>query len=82
VTSSDRPRDPQGKAALFSGQQRHDGRFIIECSGCGSHTRVGTTRLVGLALPINFTNPFRYHHTWLKCPACDERRWVRIKVFG
>lgn len=79
---SRRAFDPQGKAALFSREPRRDGPFFIECSGCGSHSRVGPLRLVGLALPLNFTNPLRYHHTWLRCPACRRRRWVRIKVFG
>lgn len=77
----ERPFDPQGKVALFSGTRRSDGPFLIECSGCGGVTRVDLIQLVRLAFPINFTIPLRYHHTWLRCPACDKRRWVRIKRF-
>ena len=81
-TTVNRERDAQGKAALFSNQPRHDGPMLIECSSCHAHTRVGVARLLTLALPVNVTIPFRYHHTWLKCPACGKRTWVRIKAMG
>lgn len=77
-----RPPDPQGKVALFSGQPRSDGAFQLECGACGSHTRVGLPRLLQLALPVSFSVPFRYHHTWMKCPACERRAWIRIRPFG
>lgn len=79
---SKRPLDPQGKAALFSGTPRADGSFVVECSGCGGVTRMGLLALVRQAFPANFTLPLRYHHTWLRCPACGRYRWVRIKRFG
>ncbi|MCA1839267.1 MAG: hypothetical protein ABR507_03590 [Actinomycetota bacterium] len=74
--------DAQGKAALFSKESRHDGSLLIECSTCGAHTRVTPAKLLVLALPVNLTIPFKYHHTWLKCPACLTRTWVRIKAIG
>lgn len=77
-----RPVDPHGKTSLFSGEPRMDGPFLLECSGCGRNSRVTAGRLLRLALPLNMTIPFRYHHTWMKCPACEERRWVRIRAFG
>lgn len=73
--------DPRGKAALFSKTSRSDGSFLIECSDCREVTRVGLLHLLRLALPVNITIPLRYHHTWLRCPACGQRRWVRIKRF-
>jgi len=79
---SGRARDPQGKVALFSGAPRRDGPFIVECSGCGSHTRIGLRGLALHALPMNFTIPLKYHHTWMRCPACGNLRWVRIRKFG
>ena len=78
---STKATDPQGKSALFSGEPRLDGRFILECSGCGRASRVGARKILQLALPVNLTIPFRYHHTWMKCPACEERTWVRIRAF-
>lgn len=72
--------DPMGRAALFSGKPREEGPFTIECAGCRAHSRIRLSRLIRIALPINFTNPLRYHHTWLKCPACDKRNWVRIRT--
>lgn len=71
-------RDPQGKEALFSGAPRKDGPFLVECSGCQTLTRVGLLSLARAALPVQLTIPLKYHHTWLRCPACEQRRWVRI----
>lgn len=79
MTASERRFDPEGKAALFSQQPPSEGFLRLECSSCSSHTRVGVVELVGLALPLSFTNPFRYHHTLLRCPACGTRTWVRIR---
>ncbi len=75
-----RALDTEGKAALFSGRPRHEGPFRIECSGCGNHSQVSASGLLKLALPFNFTVPLKYHHTWLKCPACRHRRWVKINL--
>lgn len=74
--------DPQGKTALFSDASRADGPFIVECSRCQAVTRVGIGRLARLAFPVNFTLPLKYHHTWMRCPACANRAWLRIRKFG
>lgn len=81
MTPAGRPIDPLGKAALFSGQQRPEGPLTVECSGCGSHCRVTVGRVLRLAFPVTFTMPLRYHHTWMRCPACGKRNWVRIRAF-
>ncbi len=72
--------DPDGKAALFSSAPRRAGRFKIQCSSCHDESHVGMSRMVKLAFPINFTLPFKYHHTWLRCPSCGQRTWVRIRT--
>jgi hypothetical protein len=74
--------DPQGKAALFSGQARDDGPLVVECSGCTQTTRVGFARLARLAFPIAPTNPLRYYHTWMRCPSCNRRNWVKVRMFS
>lgn len=74
-----RKPDPQGKAALFSGGMPPEGIFRLECEQCGETSRVGLAKLVRLAIPLNLTNPFRYHHTWMRCPACGSRSWLRIR---
>lgn len=71
-------RDPQGKVALFSGARRSDGPVAIDCSACGVETRVGIVHLARLATP-SFTIPLKYHHTWMLCPACSRRTWVRLR---
>jgi hypothetical protein len=68
-----------GKAALFSGVSHEGGPFELTCSGCASRTRVSIGRLARLALPISFTIPIKHHHTWMRCPACGQRRWIRVR---
>ena len=78
---SEKQFDPQGKAALYSNAARPEGRFSLECSSCNANSKVGLAKLGLLQLPVSFTIPFRYHHTWMRCPACSQRTWMRVKVF-
>ncbi len=78
--SSKRKFDAQGKAALFSGSEPPRGPVTIECSTCDASTQVGITELARNALPLNFTIPLRYYHTWMRCPACKNRTWVHLKL--
>lgn len=77
-----RPPDPQGKAVLFSGEPRSDGPFLLECARCGRNSKVGLMKILRSAMPLSITLPFRYHHTWMLCPACQHRGWVRIRPFS
>ena len=76
----DRPaRDPMGKAALFS-DARRPGTVLIECSACGSSTRISYVAFAAASLPFSVWLPplpairFNRH---LTCPACAQRTWVR-----
>lgn len=74
-----RERDPMGKAALFS-QNSPDqgalGRLGLECSRCGRETPTSLRDALGLLLPFTLTLPKRFH-TFMTCPACGRRTWVR-----
>jgi uncharacterized protein with PIN domain len=71
--------------ALFSSGEVEpppaDGGFTIECSSCLSETRVGAADLARAALPLSFHLPFvRRFHSFMRCPACGRRAWVRVRI--
>lgn len=74
-----RERDPLGKAALFS-QNTPDqgslGRLAVECSICEREAPVKLRDLPRLLFPFTLTVPRRFH-TYMTCPSCGRRTWVR-----
>ena len=71
--------EPAGKHALYSVTEKRPLTCTIECSSCREETRVSYLELAALLFPINVHVPFlRYHHSWMKCPACGRRTWVRV----
>jgi hypothetical protein len=76
-------RDPElGKRALYSATERRPLTCTVECSRCREETRVGYLELAALLFPVHFHLPpfLRYHHSWLRCPSCGHRTWVRIHL--
>lgn len=75
--------DHEGKRALFSAadQPAATGGVTIECSSCGARSVVSARQAVRLALP-SFHLPLirRQHGSWMRCPACRRRTWVRLDV--
>ncbi len=70
---------PPGKHALFSATERRPYTCTVECSSCRDETRVNYLELAALAFPVHFHVPLlRYHHSWLRCPSCGNRTWVRL----
>jgi ribosomal protein L37E len=76
-----RPADPQGRRSLYSiaEQPPPAGAITVACSRCGE-TSVATPRqVVGLALPsLHLPLLRREHPSWMRCPACGQRAWVRL----
>ena len=72
---------PAGKHALYTATERRPRTCTIECSSCREETRVSYVELAALLFPIHFHVPLmRYHHSWMRCPACGRRTWVRIHL--
>lgn len=74
-------KDPLGKAALFSSTTEHRPVFGVvglDCSICKRETAVRFRDLPGLLFPLPVTLP-RRHHTWMKCPSCGRRTWMRAR---
>lgn len=77
------PVDVQGKAALFSDSTAVPslGSVAITCSRCHSATVVSYARAVRLSLPsLHLPVVRREYPSWMRCPACQERHWVRIRL--
>lgn len=76
-----RPQDPQGRRSLYSvaEQPPATGAVTVACSDCGE-TSVATPRqVIGLALPsLHLPLLKRGHPSWMRCPACGRRAWVRL----
>lgn len=68
----------EGKESLYSTGPPQAGSVVVECSGCSVRTRISLTdlalRLVGLSAWI----PGRRNGHWMRCPACERRRWCSI----
>lgn len=76
-------RDPQGKRAIFSTdvQQAAFGTASVECSSCHQTTAVTMRQLARLAVPsLHLPVLRRRFPSWLRCPACQRRTWVRLRV--
>jgi hypothetical protein len=77
----DRPRDPPGRRSLFSVSEQPAavGAVTVSCSSCGL-TSVATPRqALRLAVPsLHLPLVKRGHPSWMRCPACGARTWVRL----
>jgi hypothetical protein len=77
--------DPHGRRTLFSDPPQPPATplvaFSITCSSCGDESLVSARETVGLALPsLHLPLIRRGHESWMLCPACRERTWVRLRL--
>ena len=78
-----RPSDPEGRRALYSVADQSPclGAVTIDCSACERTTVVTPRRLIGLAAPsLHLPLLKRGHSSWMRCPACRKRTWVRVRL--
>ena len=74
-----REEGPASKYALYTATERRPYTSTVECSSCREETRVSYLELAALAFPVHFHLPLvRYHSSWMRCPACGRRTWVRL----
>lgn len=75
------PVDPLGRRALYSVAEQPPtlGAVTIDCSACAETSVVTPLCLVGLALPsLHLPLLRRAHSSWMRCPSCRRRTWVRV----
>lgn len=67
------------KHSLYTKSERKRRTCTVECSSCREETRVSYIELAALLFPVHFHVPLlRYHHSWMRCPACGKHTWVRV----
>lgn len=74
--------DMQGKSALFSADAVSPslGSVVITCSACHVATVTSYVRALRCAVPsLHLLVLRRDYPSWMRCPACDERHWVKIR---
>ncbi|MCB0915211.1 MAG: hypothetical protein KDC23_05835 [Actinobacteria bacterium] len=75
--------DPQGKQALFSAAEQPPslGSASVDCTQCHRRTVVSLPQLLKLsATGVHAPLPKKGYKAWLKCPACGERSWMKVKL--
>lgn len=75
--------DPLGRRSLYSLAEQPPalGAVSVECSTCGETSVVTPRALLRLALPSVHLPVLRGRHfSWLRCPACGRRTWVRLAL--
>jgi hypothetical protein len=80
-----RPRDSEGRSALFSTSAAPDapaaGFVTLTCSSCHQSTAMSPVQLLKVAVPSVHFPLLNWRHTsWMRCPACRRRTWVRLAV--
>jgi hypothetical protein len=84
-TEVEQQHDTAGKRALFSAgavdAPAATGSLVIECSACSERSVLTPTQAIRAALP-SVHLPFikRDYPSWMRCPACQKRTWVRAIV--
>lgn len=75
--------DVQGKSALFSTDTVTPslGSVVITCSDCHVATVTSYVRALRCALPsVHLLAMGRDYPSWMRCPACGERHWVKVRL--
>lgn len=80
---SEMPTDHDGRQALWSDvvEPPSFGSVTVECSSCQQTSVVGLRAATRAVLPSFhlLVGPKR-HRSWMRCPACARRTWVRLGV--
>lgn len=78
------PGDPLGRRSLYSLAQQQApafGAVTLDCSACAETSVVTPAGLLRLAVPsLHLPLLRRGHSSWMRCPACGRRTWVRLGV--
>ncbi len=75
--------DADGKRALFSQTSTPPafGAVAVECSSCGKESVLTPTQLLRASFPsVHLPLLKKGASSWLKCPACGRRTWVKLHV--
>jgi hypothetical protein len=80
---TDTPFDPAGRHALFTASARPPvpGTLTVDCSECGEESVLTPFGALRAAIPsVHLPILRRDHPSWMRCPACGRRTWVRLRL--
>lgn len=82
VLSGDMPTDRDGRQALWSDvvEPPSFGSVTVTCSTCDQTSVLGLSAAARAALPSFHLPIGRRFGSWMRCPACERRTWVRLAV--
>ncbi len=83
VVRGDAPPDQEGRSALWSNvaEPPSFGAVTIECPRCKQTSVVGVRAALVAALPsLHLPLLRRPYASWMRCPACRRRTWVRLGI--
>lgn len=83
LLAGEMPTDRDGRQALWSDvvEPPSFGSVTIDCSSCDQTSVLGLRAAVLAALPsLHVPTLGRRHGSWMKCPACGRRTWVRLGI--
>jgi hypothetical protein len=72
--------EPAGRAAASADPLPARGSLTVDCSACGSVTRIGLLDFVLLQLPIGAWVPGRTFDHRMRCPSCRHRAWTSVTI--
>lgn len=75
------PADVDGTRALFSSGPARSvpGWLRLTCSACGRTSLLSPVRALRAAVPsLHLPLLRRRYPSWMRCPACGRRTWVRL----
>lgn len=80
--------DREGKGVLFSAGDPAGppllgpfGTVTVRCSACGVTTSLTPWAALRAAVPsLHLPLLRKAHPSWMRCPACARRTWVRLGV--
>ena len=73
-------RAADGKRALFSAADSPGGPIHLDCARCGETSRLGVLDTARRLLSFSLWVPGRTYSRRLRCPACKQRSWVRLRL--
>lgn len=82
LLGADAPADRDGRQALWGDvvEPPSFGSVTVDCSSCGERSVLGLRAAALAALPSVHVPLLRRYGSWMRCPACSRRTWVRLRV--
>lgn len=74
--------DAEGKRSLFSTTEPSlkRGFVLVDCPRCATRSALTPRQLLRNAVPSVHLPLLRRDASWMRCPACRRRGWLRARI--